>query len=116
MSIGGPDAIGLGRPFELRFEPLYEPAEVKQPEIAEPTPLGPKAEASFDELLGNAVDNVNQEQVQANAKVESFLRGDDVSTHDVMIQLSKADTSVRLMVAVTNKVIEAYNEIARMQI
>lgn len=113
MAIGGPDAIGLAKPFDLRFEPLYEPTEVRQPELAEP---GLEVGESFDDLLGAAVDSVNQSQVQANAKVESFLRGDSVSTHDVMIQMSKADTSIRLMTAVTNKVIEAYNEIARMQI
>jgi flagellar hook-basal body complex protein FliE len=67
-------------------------------------------------MLTDAIDRVNEQQVEANSKVESFLRGDDVSTHEVMIQLSKADTTVRLMTAVTNKVVEAYHEIARMQI
>ncbi|GMV43230.1 MAG: hypothetical protein AMXMBFR64_49460 [Myxococcales bacterium] len=114
MPIGGPDAIGLGKPFDLRFEPIQDLREPEQPELlAEP---GPKVGESFDDLLGKAVDRVNGEHLKADEKVEGFLRGDNVSTHDVMIQLAKADTSLKLMVATTNKVIEAYHEIARLQI
>lgn len=114
MVIGGPDAIGLGKPFALRFEPVQDLREPAQPELlAEP---GPKMGESFDDLLGQAVDKVNGEHLKADEKVDGFLRGENISTHDVMIQLAKADTSLKLMTTVTNKVIEAYHEIARMQI
>lgn len=114
MSIGGPDAIGLGKPFDLRFEPIQDLREPEQLELlAEP---GAKTGESFDDLLGKAVDQVNGEHLKADEKIEAFVRGDNVSTHDVMIQLAKADTSLKLMTAVTSKVIEAYHEIARMSI
>lgn len=108
--------MGLGQSFNLRFEPLYDKGEIAKGDTA----AGPNAvggqESSFDKMLVDAVDRVNQEQVDANEKVEQFIRGENVSTHDVMIQLAKADTTMRLMTAVTNKVVDAYREISRMQV
>ena len=121
MSISGPDAIGLGQRFDLRFEPLFDKNEIEAPDIGAVGATDKKSAAaaigdSFDTMLTNAVDKVNEAQVNANEKVEQFIRGEDVSTHEVMIELSKADTTMRLMTSVTNKVIEAYQDIARMQI
>jgi len=42
--------------------------------------------------------------------------GDSVSIHELMIAMEKADISLRLMVQVRNKAIEAYQEIMRMQV
>jgi flagellar hook-basal body complex protein FliE len=42
--------------------------------------------------------------------------GESVNMHDLMIAMEKADISLRLMVQVRNKAIDAYQEIMRMQI
>ncbi len=55
-------------------------------------------------------------QVGADAKVQRFMKGEDVPVHDVMVELGKAETSLRLMTTVMQKVIQAYNEVARMQV
>ena len=60
--------------------------------------------------------NVNATQVQADESVEDFVTGGDVPVHKLMVELAKADTSMRLMTSVTTKAIQAYQEIARMQV
>jgi flagellar hook-basal body complex protein FliE len=66
--------------------------------------------------LESAVDQVNSHQAGADDKVNEFVAGGDVPVHTLMVELAKADTSMRLMTSVTAKAIQAYQEIARMQI
>jgi flagellar hook-basal body complex protein FliE len=42
--------------------------------------------------------------------------GESVDLHELMISMEKADISLRLMVQLRNKAIDAYQEIMRMQI
>jgi flagellar hook-basal body complex protein FliE len=42
--------------------------------------------------------------------------GQAPSVHDTMIAMEKADVSLRLTTKVRNKVVEAYQEIMRMQV
>jgi flagellar hook-basal body complex protein FliE len=46
--------------------------------------------------------------------MESFANGMDGRIHEIMITVEKADISLKYMVAVRNKLIEAYKEIMRM--
>ena len=77
---------------------------------------GPEKDRSFGQFVENAVDTVNDYNVQADRKVESFLQGEDVPIHEVMVEMGKAETSVRLMTSVTQKVLAAYNDISRLQV
>jgi flagellar hook-basal body complex protein FliE len=80
---------------------------------------GPAAAApgeAFIDRLEAAVDQVNGQQVEADKQVQDFVTGGDVPVHQLMVELAKADTSMRLMTAVTTKAIQAYQEIARMQV
>ena len=70
----------------------------------------------FAETLQSAVGQVNENQVAADRAVEKLQTGESRNLHEVMISLEKADISMRLLVQVRNKVIEAYQEIMRMQV
>ncbi len=66
----------------------------------------------FEALLDNAADNLkeaDQTAFQANTS-------GPVDLHDVMIAMEKADISLRLLVQVRNKAVDAYQEIMRMQV
>jgi flagellar hook-basal body complex protein FliE len=78
-------------------------------------PAAAPGEAFIDRLEA-AVDQVNGQQVEADKQVDEFVTGGDVPVHQLMVELAKADTSMRLMTAVTTKAIQAYQEIARMQV
>ncbi len=81
-------------------------------EGTQPTAPGDK----FVDRLESAVDQVNAQQLHADDQVNEFVTGGDVPVHSLMVELAKADTSMRLMTSVTTKAIQAYQEIARMQI
>lgn len=71
---------------------------------------------SFVDTLNDAVKSVNALQQDADRKMEDLATGKAKSIPDVMIATEKADIALRLMVQVRNKVIEAYQEIMKMQV
>jgi flagellar hook-basal body complex protein FliE len=71
---------------------------------------------SFMKLMETKVTDVNDVMATSDQKIQSFVRGEETSIHEVMIAMSKADLSFRLMTQVGRKVIEAYQEILRMQV
>lgn len=78
------------------------------------SPQGPQK--SFVDTLNDAVNQVNQMQQEADKKMEDLATGKAKSIPDVMIAAEKADIALKLMVQVRNKVIEAYQEIMKMQV
>ena len=71
---------------------------------------------SFGNLLQQAIDQVNQTQQEAESAAQDFAVGASQSIHDTIIRLEKADLSLRLLTQVRNKVVEAYQEVMRMQV
>lgn len=89
------------------------PAEV---EFTRPTAAtGGSGQSDFSAMLKNAVEQVDEFQSSANAKVSDLTSGRSVEVHDAMIAVEKADLSFQLMMQVRNKVVQAYQEVARMQ-
>jgi len=72
-------------------------------------------EWGFTETLRGAIDQVEQLQGDANAKTAALLEGSGMDVHSAMIAVEKADLSFQLMMQVRNKIVSAYQEIARMQ-
>lgn len=70
----------------------------------------------FSDLLKNALSGVNDAQLNADEAVQKVLNGETQSIHDTMIALQKADVSLKLMLEVRNKLLEAYQEIMRTQV
>ena len=77
----------------------------------EVSPVGRVANA-----LEKRIDSVNEVMTAADDKIEAFVAGDDVSVHEVMVNVSKADLNFKLMTTVGRKVIEAYQDVMRMQV
>ena len=100
---------------------LPQLAGLRAPEAPERVALGGTEGAagageSFTNVLGNALAQVNQLQNQAASSITALATGDKTSLHDTMIAMEQADVSFRLMMQVRNKIVEAYQEIMRMQI
>lgn len=68
---------------------------------------------SFSTFLKNAVDDVNQDQLQAEKSVRDYISGKETNLHNTLLSLEKADLSFRLMMQVRSKLMEAYQEIMR---
>jgi len=71
---------------------------------------------SFGDYFKQALDNVNQLQLDSAQMGIDFAAGKTDNIHQVMIAGEKADVALQLTMQIRNKVIEAYNEIMRMQI
>jgi flagellar hook-basal body complex protein FliE len=72
-------------------------------------------EWGFMETLRGAMNEAQQTQSGADAKVKSLLSGDGMDVHSAMIAVEKADLSFELMMQVRNKIVAAYQEVSRMQ-
>ena len=61
-------------------------------------------------------DEVNKMHVDADQKVEEMVAGRNKDIPGTMIAMEKADVSMRMLMTVRNKVVNAYEEIMRMQV
>lgn len=72
---------------------------------------------TFAETLSQSLEKVNALQQDADKAIESLVAGNPQQTiHDTMIAVSKADLAFRLTMQVRNKIVEAYQEVMRMQV
>ena len=72
--------------------------------------------AGFGKVIQRFIQDTNTQQLQADRSVELLATGQSDSVHGTMLALTKADLSLRLFMEVRNKVIEAYQEVMRMQL
>lgn len=72
--------------------------------------------SSFLDTLKSKLNEVNDTQVAAEDKTAAFVAGDDTNIHDVMIATEEAKMSLELAIQVRNKLVDAYQELNRMQL
>jgi flagellar hook-basal body complex protein FliE len=77
---------------------------------------GPEGAHSFSDLMRQSVDQVNEYQHQADTAVNELVAGRSKNIHETMLTIERADTSLKLMTQVRNKILDAYREIMRMQV
>ena len=70
----------------------------------------------FAQVLSKAIVDVDQAQHFSNNQVDKVLSGEVEDVHTAMIAMKKAEMSFQMMMQVRNKLVEAYQEIMRMQV
>ena len=75
-----------------------------------------KDDGVFAELFGQLIGDVNQMQLQANQIGESFILGKHQDVAALVLATQKADLALDLTIQVRNKLVEAYQEVMRMQV
>jgi flagellar hook-basal body complex protein FliE len=70
---------------------------------------------SFADALKSFTSHVDQQQGQSNRMAEEFAVGKRHDLHEIMVATEKADLSLRLLLQIRNKLLEAYQEVMRMQ-
>ncbi len=84
---------------------------------ATPTKINSASEnINFKDLLVDALNNVNTLEQESDKMTEDFIAGRTDDIHSVLIAADKASISLQFITEVRNKVMEAYQEIMRMQI
>lgn len=79
-------------------------------------PAPTEGDGSFASVLKSSLAEVNTMQQKADAAITSLANGDKASLHETMVAMEQADVSFRFIMQVRNKIVEAYQEILRMQV
>jgi flagellar hook-basal body complex protein FliE len=80
------------------------------------TPLaGPNGTIFLDELKGQIAE-VNRLQGEAEVAAEDLVAGRRDDLEGVMIATEKADTAFRMLLAVRNKMLDAYDEVKNLRV
>jgi flagellar hook-basal body complex protein FliE len=72
-------------------------------------------QVSFGKWLNQSMEKVDKFQQEADVAAEKLITGENKDIHGTMIAMQKASISMSLMLEVRNKIINAYEEIKRMQ-
>jgi len=71
---------------------------------------------SFGKALEDKIKEINKLQLDADSAIAKVELSDSGSIHEAMIALEKASISFKTMLQVRNKILEAYQEVMRMQV
>lgn len=124
----------LGMPTGMEVRPPIAPvADLSQPFVEFPTAVGADGlrlpdgatsaktgeQATPQSLLAPfkaGLDEVSRLQKGAERLANEAAIGGDVDLHDVMIAAEKASVAMQLTLQVRNKLVEAYQDVMRMQV
>ena len=74
------------------------------------------SDKSFQNMLKDAITEVNEEQVQGYNAMEGIATGKVTNLQQAVQKIEEAELSMKLALEVKNKAINAYKEIMRMQV
>ena len=70
----------------------------------------------FGSFLTDAMNKLNVQQQEVDQLNDKFAKGEISDVHQIVIASEKASLGLELTVQIRNKVIEAYQEVMRMQV
>ena len=91
-----------------RLQSLYAP---------KPQPAAATTSAdSFSNMLNRVMDQTDATEKAAQKQADSLLTGQADNIHSVVLASEKAEVALQMTLQIRNKVLDAYNEVMRMQI
>lgn len=106
---------GIG-PLNMNLMPLEPLSPLKSsldPAIAGD---GGSPAAGFVDVLRNQLDQMIEMQNEAESVQQALAAGQVDNLHEALLTVQKADLALNFALELRNKVIEAYQEVSRMQI
>ncbi len=76
----------------------------------------PSQDKSFQNMLKDAISEVNDNQVQGYNAMEGIATGKVTNLQQAVQRIEEAELSMKLALEVKNKALNAYKEIMRMQV
>jgi flagellar hook-basal body complex protein FliE len=71
---------------------------------------------SFLDAIGNALGQLNTQVNGADASMADFAAGGSADIHTVMLELQQASIGLKTGIAVRDKLLEAYQDVMRIQV
>lgn len=93
-----------------------DPAMLGSTGLADSVVGAGKPAGGFESLLTGFIGDVNQKQLAADKAVEALAAGETDNVHDVVLTAVKANLSVRMLFEIRNQLVQAYQEVMRMQL
>ncbi|MFN7918632.1 MAG: flagellar hook-basal body complex protein FliE [Bryobacteraceae bacterium] len=107
-------------------DPLMAPLQTVDLRIAPVTPLDAagatpatspvEKKEVFADVFRETVAKVENYRLEAEASIDRFLKGQDEELHHVATAAQQAEVAFELFLQTKNKVVQAYQEIMRMQL
>lgn len=72
--------------------------------------------ASFRDLLEKSLGEINDLQSVAEEKIRKFATGEVTDLREVMVAVEEANLAFQFTLQMRNKIVEAYQEISRLQV
>lgn len=101
------------QPVSFSPEPI---APITSQVTALPTQQLEAISDKFEGFLQNSISGINDQSLKADQAIVDWRMGKIENLHEVSMALARADLSLRLLIQVRNKVVDAYQEVMRMQI
>jgi flagellar hook-basal body complex protein FliE len=92
-----------------------DPALLEATALA-PSPSGHDTVKTFSTWLDQQLRTTNTDIVAADHAVRRMAVGEPVNLHQVMVQLDRAKLQFELVMQVRNKLLDAYQDLLKMQI
>lgn len=90
--------------------------ELINPIIKPNTKTSSESGPSFQNVISNEIEKLNNQQIKADEVIQGFISGEEEDLHNVMITIEESKLALELAVQVRNKCVEAYKEINNMQL
>jgi flagellar hook-basal body complex protein FliE len=87
------------------------------PAVPASVPVQPAAAGGdpFSQLVSQLITDANGQQLQSNEALNNFVTGRSDNVQDLVLSVAKADLSFRLVLEIRNRLIDAYQDVMRMQ-
>ena len=95
--------------------PISHITPIAMPELSGPQKTGDSS-GEFQKILSGSIDKLESLNREASDTVQKFLTGENEELHTVALATQKAELAFELGLQVRNKVVDAYQEIMKMQI
>ena len=104
-------------PIQHLAHQLRVMSDLASGQVTSNTPTESVQGPDFHAILKNAILEVNNTQNTAQAKAQDFAMGNSsLSLEEVMVELQKANLSFQTMIAVRNRLVEAYKDVTNLQV
>jgi flagellar hook-basal body complex protein FliE len=118
MSIGGigGGAMSVDRILAMRAQILEKNSALARANASASAAAPAPSSTSFADTMSQALNDVNQGQLQASKVSEAYERGETVDIAKVMMARQQASVGFEATLQVRNKILSAYKDIMSMPV
>ncbi|RYF15902.1 MAG: flagellar hook-basal body complex protein FliE [Comamonadaceae bacterium] len=80
------------------------------------TPVAPTASTPFSDRIADGLQEVNRQLLTSQRDLQQLAAGEVENLHEMLIRLEESRTGLQLLLQVRNRVLEAYQDVMRMQV